>query len=307
MLNEPSFSDLRIFSLVVKHASFTNAAKVLNLAPTTVSKRVAAFEEALGVKLLLRTTRSVRMTDDGSKVFQWSQKILETMHDMQEDLAVDQGELTGPIRISASSRLGRDYVAPALSKLKWRYPGIDVWLEIMDRRVDLMGEEFHLDVRSGNADEPNVIGHRIGQSSRILCAAPAYLEKHGSPRTLADVGQHQCLLFRDRNEPFGIWRLMGPTGYQDVRVTGELASNDNDVVLSWAHNGHGIMIAADWFAAKSIKEGRLKRILSSWHQPVDVWAISTLRTNQSAKVRIFIEYLKSEMDSVCFPELSDNP
>lgn len=303
MLNEPSLSDLRIYSMVAKHASFIKAARALNLAQTTVSKRVAALEQSLGLKLLLRTTRSVRMTDEGTKVFQWAQKILETMNDMHEDLAVDQAELMGPIRVSASSRLGRDYVAPALSKLKWTYPGIDVWLEIMDRRVDLMGEEFHLDVRSGKADEPNVIGHQIAQSSRILCAAPKYLEKYGSPRNLADVSRHQCLMFRDRNEPFGIWTLKGPSGYEDVHVTGELASNDNDVVLGWAHDGHGIMIAADWFVATSIKRGKLKRVLPNWYQPVDVWAISTQRTNQSAKVRIFIEYLKAEMAAVRSAEL----
>ncbi len=301
MLNEPSLSDLRLFAQVVKHASFIKAANALGLAQTTVSKRIAVLEKSLGTKLLFRTTRSVRMTDEGAKVYQWAQKILETMQDMQEDLALDQGEVKGPIRVSASSRLGRDYVAPVLSKMKMSYPGIDVWLEIMDRRVDLMGEEFHLDVRSGNSDEPNVIGHQIAKSSRILCAAPTYIESHGCPKKLAEVSQHQCLLFRDRGEPFGIWTLKGPSGYEDVRVTGELASNDNDVVLGWARDGHGIMIAADWFVANSIKQGKLKRILSNWQQPVDVWAISTLRTNQSAKVRIFIEYLKSEMASVPSP------
>ncbi len=300
MLNEPSISDLRLFSEVVKHASFVKAAHGLKLAQTTVSKRVAILEKSLGVKLLLRTTRSVRMTDEGAKVFQWAQKILENMQDMQEDLALEKGELKGPIRVSASSRLGRDYVAPVLSQLKRSYPGIEVWLEIMDRRVDLMGEEYHLDVRSGNADEPNVIGHRIACSSRLLCAAPAYLEHYGTPKNLADVGQHQCLLFRDRGEPFGVWTMKGPSGYEDVRVTGDLASNDNDVILKWAHDAHGIMIAADWFVAKSLEQGRLQRILPNWYQPVDVYAVSALRTNQSAKVRILVEYLKTEMKSVCF-------
>lgn len=298
MLNDPRLSDLRLFAIVVKHASFVSAAKTLNLAQTTVSKRVAALEEALGVQLLIRTTRTVKATDEGLKVFHWAQKILSTVNDMHEELSVDQGELKGPIRISASSRLGRDYVAPALSKLKRRFPAIDVWLEIMDRRVDLMGEDFHLDVRTGNSEDPNVIGHRITKSSRILCASPQYLKKHGTPQSLAELTKHQCLLFRDRNEPFGIWRLKGPKGFEDVQVTGELASNDNDVVLSWACDGHGIMIATDWFLADSIRAGKLVRVLPKWHQPVDVWAISSQRTNQSAKVRICVEYLKDEMKAI---------
>lgn len=295
MLNDPKLSDLRLFALVVKHASFVSAAKALNLAQTTVSKRVAALEDALGVQLLIRTTRTVKVTDEGLKVFHWAQKILSTVNDMHEEMAGDQGELKGPIRISASSRLGRDYVAPALSKLKRRFPAIDVWLEIMDRRVDLMGEDFHLDVRTGNAEDPNVIGHRIVKSSRILCASPQYLKKNGTPQSIAELTKHQCVLFRDRNEPFGVWRLKGAKGYEEVQVTGELASNDNDVVLNWACEGHGIMIATDWFLAKSIDDGKLVRVLSGWHQPVDVWAISSQRTNQSAKVRLCIEYLKAEM------------
>lgn len=298
MLNDLPISDLRLFTVVVKHASFVRAAHVLGLASTTVSKRVAMLEEALGVKLLQRTTRTVKVTDEGLEVLQWAHKILDAVSDMQEALAADQVELKGPIRVSASSRLGRDFVAPALSKMKRRFPGMDIWLELMDRRVDLLGEGFHLDVRSGNAEEPHVIGHRIADSARVLCAAPAYLKKRGAPQTLADLGQHPCLIYRDRGEPLGVWRLQGPRGWEEVRVTGDLASNDNDVVLGWAHDGHGIMIGADWFVAKSLAQGLLERVLPAWQQPVDVWAISTLRTHQSAKVRLFIEHLKAEMGAM---------
>jgi LysR family transcriptional activator of dmlA len=298
MINEPQLSDLRLFAVVAKHASFVKAAHALALAPNTVSKRVAMLEEALGVKLLQRTTRTVKVTDDGLKVYQWAQKILDAVSDMQGELAGHHGELTGPVRVSASSRLGRDYVAPALSKMKRRFPGIEVWLELMDRRVDLLGEAFHMDVRSGNAHEPNVIGHRVAKSVRFLCASPAYLKRQGQPQSLADLAQHQCLLFRDRGEPFGVWKLKGPRGWEEVRVTGDLASNDNEVVMGWAHDGHGIMIGADWFVAQSLAQGKLQRILPDWQQPVDVWAISTQRSNQSAKVRIIIEYLKEEMASM---------
>jgi LysR family transcriptional regulator, transcriptional activator for dmlA len=295
VLNDPKLSDLRIFVLVVRHSSFVAASKELNLAQTTISKRISVLEETLGAKLLLRTTRTVKVTDEGIRVFSWAQKVLDAMNEMTEELAVNQEELQGPIRISASSRLGRDYVAPALAKLKMRFPAIDVWLEIMDRRVDLIQEGFHLDIRSGNAEEPNLIGHKIINSSRILCASSKYIEKYGEPQTPQELSKHHCLLFRDRNEPFGIWKLMGPKGYEEIRITGELASNDNEVVLNWAHNGMGIMMATDWFLANSIASGKVKRVLPNWHQPVDVWAISSLRTNQSSKVRLFIEYLKEEM------------
>jgi LysR family transcriptional activator of dmlA len=168
----------------------------------------------------------------------------------------------------------------------------------MDRRVDLLAEDFHLDVRTGNAGEPNLIGHRIVRSARVLCAAPDYLARWGEPQSLADLAQHRCLLFRDRNEPFGTWCLRGPRGNEEVRVSGDLASNDNDVVLGWAHDGHGILIGADWFLARSLAQGRLQRVLPAWEQPVDVWALSAQRTQESAKVRLFIEALRAEMQAL---------
>lgn len=298
MVNEPNLSDLRMFGLVAKHASFIAAARVANLAQTTVSKRVAMLEEALGVQLLHRTTRRVTITESGLKVLRWSKRILGDIEEMQADLSLDQGEPRGPIRISSASRLGRDYVAPALSQMKHRFPGIEVWLEIIDRRVDLVGDGFHLDFRSGEPSERDLIGHKIIKSSRIFCAAPSYVARHGAPQTLADVTKHECLLFRDRNEPFGLWRFRGPRGWDSVNVSADLASNDNDVVLRWAIDGHGIMIGTDWFFASSLKAGKLCRVLPDWQQPADVWAVSVERTTRSAKVRLCLEYLKEQMSAL---------
>lgn len=294
MLNNLRLSDLALFRLVAKNSSFIAAAREAKLSQTTVSKRIAVLEDELGVKLLHRTTRTVKVTDEGLKVFHWSHHILNSLEGMHDDLAITKGEPNGPIRISSSPRLGRDYVAPALSKLKKQFAGIDVWLEIMDRRVDLIQDEFHLDIRSGEPQESHLIGHNIMNSSRILCAAPSYIDKRGSPQSLNDISNHQCILYRDRNEPFGVWTLKGPRGWDTVNANGELASNDNDVVLGWAHDGHGIMLASDWLFAPSLRDRKLVRVLPSLHQPANISAVSSSRTSQSAKVRLCIEYLKEE-------------
>lgn len=146
-------------------------------------------------------------------------------------------------------------------------------------------------VRSGYPEEPNLIGQHIAGSSCILAAVPAYPERHGSPSSLADVAQHQCLLFRDRNEAFGVWPLKGARGFEDVCVSGGVASNDKDFVPGWAHD----MIAAEQFVAKSLEPGKPVRVLPTWHQPVDVWAMPTSSTSESVKVRLLGEYLKAEM------------
>ena len=295
MIKTPNLSDLSLYVLVVKHASFIGAATESNLAQATVSKRIALLEASLGVKLLLRTTRTVKVTDEGMKVYHWAQRIFEAVTDMQDDIATTAQEITGPLRISASPRIARDFVAPALAKLKGSYPSLDIWLETVDRKVDLMQEDFHLDVRSGITDEPNLIGYKIAEASRILCASPQYLAQHGTPESADDIKDHQCLLFRDRNEPFGLWDLQGPNGNQAIRIRSELASNNNEIVLDWAIKGQGIMMAADWFLAPHIQRGELVRVLPNHHQPVGIWAISTQRSNQSAKVEVFLEYLKQEV------------
>jgi LysR family transcriptional regulator, transcriptional activator for dmlA len=291
----PSLQDLRLFCFVARRASFVAAAREANVSQTLMSKRVAVLEQALGVTLLRRTTRKVSLTDEGAKVLAWAQRILDDVEDMRDDIGGGAGLPQGPIRIASSARLGREVVAPALSRMRRRYPAMDVWLELLDRRVDLIGEAFHLDIRAGEVADPNVIAHLVASNSRIVCAAPAYLSAHGTPRTLAELTSHHCVLLREREEPFGVWRLEGPAGVQSVKVDGSLASNDIDVVLRWAHDGHGIVMSSQWLLAPSLADGQLVRVLPQWHQSADIHALSSLRSAQSAKVRLCVEALREEM------------
>lgn len=295
MDNDPSLYDLRLFSTIARKSSFVAASRDFGVAPTFVSKRVAMLEQSLGIKLFHRTTRRVNLTDEGARVYQWAQKILEDVESMQNDVSETKVEPRGPIRISSSAKLGRVHLAPALSHFKQRYPKIDVWLELLDRRVDLIGEGFHLDIRAGEVNEHHLIAHRIATSSRILCASPAYVARHGTPHTVADLANHECILLREREEPFGTWRLTGPSGWEHVKVAGTMASNDIDVVLAWVHEGHGIAFSADWLFAKSLANGSLIRVLEDNYQPADICAVSTSRSAQSAKVRICLEFLKEQM------------
>lgn len=292
MENDPQLNDLRLFCLVVRRGSFVGASRELGASQTLLSKRVAQLEATLGVKLLMRTTRRVSVTDEGRKVFDWAQRILEGVEEMRTDLGRDAGNPTGPLRIASSARLGRQIVAPALSRLKARFPAVEVWLELMDRRVDLIGEGFHLDIRASEVDESSLIAHPLANSSRILCASPAYVERHGMPRSASELTGHDCVLLRERAEPFGTWRLVGPRGPEHVKVGGTLASNDIDVVLQWAHQGHGIVMSADWLFRDSLASGQLVRVLPEWRQPANLYAAATTRSTQSAKVRIFLEYLR---------------
>lgn len=295
MTNDPQLNDLRLFCQVVRRSSFIAVARELGSSQTLISKRVAQLESALGVKLLVRTTRRVNVTDEGRKVFQWAQHILEGVEDMRSELGQEAAAPQGPLRIASSARLGRQIVAPALSRMKARFPALDVWLELMDRRVDLIGEGFHLDIRASEVDESSLIAHPLANSARILCASPAYLESRGAPQSPSDLAAHECILLRERAEPFGTWRLQGPRGPESIKVSATLASNDIDVVLAWAHAGHGIVFSADWLFRDSLNNGSLVRVLPDWGQPADLFAAATMRSTQSAKVRIFLEHLREEL------------
>ncbi len=291
----PSLHDLRLYCFVARHASFAAGAREAGISQTLMSKRIALLEQALGTTLLQRTTRKVNITDDGAKVLAWAQRILDDVEDMREDLARGAGDPQGPVRICSSARLGREVVAPALSRLKQRFPAMDVWLELLDRRVDLIGEAFHLDVRAGEVSEPNLIGHLVAHNARILCAAPSYVERFGTPASFAELSAHQCVLLREREDPFGSWRLTGPAGAETVKASGSLASNDIDVVLRWACDGHGIVMSSRWLLAPSLASGRLVQLLPQWQQTANIYAVSTVRSARSAKVRLCVEALREQM------------
>jgi LysR family transcriptional activator of dmlA len=287
--------DLRLFCLAARRASFAATAKELGTSPAFVSKRIAILEKALGVSLFHRASRRVTVTDDGEAVFRAAQQILEGVGRMAETVASGKAEPRGVLRISSGFRLGRRHIAPALSLLARRYPALDIWLEVLDRQVDLIAEDIDLDLRVGEVHEPHLVAHRIAPAWRILCAAPSYLERMGHPKTLADLAQHECLLLRERDLPFGVWRLNGPDGLETVKVSGTLASNNADIVRVWALDGHGILFASDWDVAANLASGELVRVLPAYSHAADVWGVTPLRSSQSAKVRVCVAFLQEQL------------
>jgi LysR family transcriptional activator of dmlA len=182
--------------------------------------------------------------------------------------------------------------------LRRRHPGLEIWLELLDRRVDLLGDNFDIDIRVGEVLEPHLIAHKIVESFRVLAAAPAYLERRGAPKTLAELAHHDCLLFRGRDQRFGVWRLAGPNGEEEsVKVTGPIASNHSDIVRQWAEEGFGIVMGSIWDVAASLQDGRLVPVLPAYRQRADVWAVTSARSSHSAKIRVCIDFLRQQLTS----------
>lgn len=292
MNNLPSLDDLDIFLQVARRASFAAVAEARGMSAAFVSKRIRQLEQDLGVRLLHRTTRRVTVSEEGERVYQWAQQIFEALQRMGDDLDAGQREPAGQLRIASSLGLGRRMVAPALSELAARYPRLDIRLDVHDRLVDLVAEGVDLDIRVGDQIAPHLIAKRLARNWRVLCAAPDYLARRGTPKTLADLASHDCLVIKERDHPFGRWHLEGPAGEESVRVTGSLSSNHGEVVHQWCLDGRGIVLRSWWDVHDSLADGRLVQVLDGYRQSADIWAVYTAPLAGSAKVRVAVEFFR---------------
>lgn len=287
----PELDDLRVFCMVARKSSFSAAAEALSASAAYVSKRVGVLEASLGTRLLHRSTRRVAMTAAGERVFAWAEKILDDVDQLVEDVSSTRRMPRGTLRVSSSFGFGRKFVAPALADLQDRYPQLNVRLDLFDRVVDVAGEGFDLDVRIGDEIAGHLIARRLATNYRVLCAAPAYLKAHGAPQSVADLESHACLAIKERDHPFGVWRLDVGGETVGVKVTGPLSTNHGEAAVQWALAGRGIVLRSIWDVQPLLDEGKLQRVLPDVTQPANVWAVFPERLAQSAKVKVCVDFL----------------
>jgi len=290
--NNPQLDDLRLFCVVARNRSFAATSRELGISKAVVSKRIALLEGAVRESLLHRTTRHVSLTAQGEIVHQWAQRILEDVDLMGEAISREKAAPSGLLRICSSTGFGRSRLAPALSELARRCPELEIQVELLDRPVDLVDEGFQLDIRIGQVREGNVIKRRIARNRRVLCAAPAYLERCGMPRSLDELQAHRCIAIRERDQDFGRWELDGPDGPVAIKVSGPLSANNGEIVRQWAIDGHGIILRSTWDIRREIEAGLLLPVLPEYFQQADVWAVYPSRLSVSAKLRVCVEFLE---------------
>ena len=258
-----------------------------------MSKRIRLLEQELGVKLLHRTTRRVAVTEDGERVFHWAQRILDDIDHLVQDVSTAQGEPRGLLRMSSSFGFGRNVVAPAVSQLVARHPGLQVRLDVFDRLVDVAAEGFDLDVRVGDEIAPHLIARQLARNHRVLCASPAYLARKGQPRSIDELSSHDCLVIKERDHPFGVWKLRAGAQQASVKVTGPLSANNGEMAVQWAVDGHGIVLRSWWDVRAHLAAGSLVALLPEWRQEANIWAVYPTRLERSAKVRVGVEFLQA--------------
>lgn len=292
----PLPKDLNVFLTVIRKHSFAAAAEELGQSPAYVSKRIGVLEATLKTRLLHRTTRRLVLTDDGERTQRWAMRILNDIDDMVDDIAQAQHIPRGLLHICTSFGLGRERVAPAISVLMENHPELEVRLEVFDRAVDIVREGFDLEIRVGDDLPQQHISKLLRENVRVLCAAPDYLEKRGKPERIEDLQDHDCLVLRERNSPFGIWNLTRNGKEVTVSMSGPLSTNNGEIVLLWARLGRGIVLRSRWDAEPFLESGELVQVLPEYTQEANIWAVYPTRLSHSAKLRVCVEFLKSYLN-----------
>lgn len=291
------FSDLAFFSLVVKSGSLAAAAQQMGITPPAASKRLAALERRLGVQLMQRTTRRFSLTAEGETYLVDGARVLEDLEQLERTVAGGRATPRGLLRVSATLGFGRRHVAPALSRFVRVYPDIEVQLLLSDRPVNLVEQGFDLVVRFGELPDARLTARLLARNRRVLCAAPAYLERAGEPVSPHELARHACIFIREGDETFGTWHLKSGPRQETVKVRGTLSSNDGESALGWALDGHGILMRSLWEAAPMLAGGLLRPVLPDWElPPADIHAVFLTRGQLAAKTRALVDFLLAEYE-----------
>ncbi|KXS37539.1 MAG: LysR family transcriptional regulator [Halomonadaceae bacterium T82-2] len=275
------------FVRVAELGSYTRAAEALDLSRTRVSRQVMALEEHLGVRLLQRTTRRLHLTEAGERYLARAQSILQSLEDADAEVGSGTTEMRGRLRLNGPMSFGTRYLSPLVARFMAEHPALEVRLDLNDRRVDLLEEGYDLAIRIGSLPDSSLVARRLTRCKLLLCAAPDYLSRYGTPRRLADLESHRCLRYRTGGRG-GDWQF-GGSGFT---VRGPLESNNGDVLTHAAEAGLGIAQQPSFLITDSIASGRLVPIaLEEPTVSLDVHGLYPARRHLPAKVDHFLNTL----------------
>jgi DNA-binding transcriptional LysR family regulator len=286
---------MAFFSLLARCGSFSATARELNVSTPAVSKRLAQMEARLGVQLLNRTTRRVSLTPEGETYLAHARRILADIADMEQLVSRTQSTPQGLLRVNATLGFGRSYIAPLISDFVRIHPQVQVQLQLSVDPPPLASDAFDVCIRFGEPPDARVIARRIAPNRRLLCASPAYLAQRGTPKIPSDLARHDCIGIRQGDDAYGHWRLSPARksgAVEVVKVRGGLSTNDGEIAVNWALEGHGIVMRAEWDVARYLRSGRLVQVLADHHTPpADIYAIYPQRHQAAARVRAFVDFL----------------
>jgi DNA-binding transcriptional LysR family regulator len=289
-----SFGDLQTFARAAELGSLTRAAQALGLTPSAVSRSLQRLEERLHTRLLYRTTRSVALTEEGVR---FHQRVLQLFSDLEEAEAEARGKpgyISGVLRISTFTAFGPHQILRLLPEFTRRHPALKIDLDFSDRRVDLVAEGIDVAIRLGTLADSSLVARKIAWATRVVCAAPAYIERRGAPKTPQELADHDGLGFRDPGLiHLNDWPFDTPAGRISVPISGPIVAGDGDTVFRLAESGLGIARLSRFVAASGLRDGRLVPLLQEYEVPdqTPLHVVYPHKHHLPPKVAAFVDFL----------------
>jgi len=287
---------MRTFVRVVEAGSFTAVAAEQNTTQPTISRQVAALEEHLGARLLTRTTRALTLTDDGRAFYEHALRALEAVGEAENAVGRRQAKPTGTLRLAVPVVLGRRHIVPRLARFLARYPEVAIDLVMSDSFVDLVEQGIDLAMRVGEITDQSLVARKIGMVRRLTVASPAYLKAKGTPRTPADLQQHDCIVYT-RLATGNRWHFDSKDGPLSVTVSGRYRVDNSEAVRDGVLAGLGIAVIPAFAVSGNVERDEVKVLLKSFEpKPLPLNAVYPSRRYVPPRVRAMIEFLAHELD-----------
>jgi DNA-binding transcriptional LysR family regulator len=292
-MNSAASGEMNAFVRVVERGSFAAAANDLGLTPSALSKLVTRIEDRLGVRLLTRTTRKLALTDEGELFVARSREILASIEAAEAEVTAARELPRGHLRVSVGTALAKQILGPAIAAFLARYPEISVELDVSDWQVDLVADLVDVAIRSGALGDSTLVARKLTEATRVICASPAYLKKHGTPRVPADLLKHNCLTFS--GSAWMQWPFHTHEGINRLHVSGTFTSDNADLLFDMAITGLGIARLADFMVARAVQQGSLVPLLQDSHMPESfpIHAL-TVPGRRAPRIKAFIDFLVEE-------------
>ena len=284
---------LESFASVATKGSLTAAAKAEGVAPAVIGRRIDALEERLGVKLLVRTTRRISLTHEGSAFLDDCHRVLADLSSAEASVSAGGVKASGYLRITAPGGFGRRHLAPMVPKFLAQHPEVHVSLNLSDRVVDIVNEGVDCAVRVGDLPDSSLVSVRLADNRRLCVAAPVYLQRAGTPKSPAELQRHECLtLSSDASQTRG-WAFRIDEAVTHLRPNGRLDCSDGQVLHNWCVQGLGIAWRSTWEVDEDIAAGRLVSVLEDFAAPPNgIYALFPQSKHLPLRVRLWIDFLK---------------
>lgn len=298
------FAGLDVFVQVIDAGNFSAAARRLGMTPSAVSKQIGALENRLGARLLNRTTRRLSLTDTGAALLDRARPALRALQEAEDAVAALYAAPRGRLRVNMPASFGEAHVAPVLPGFLKRFPEVTLEVGQTDRFVDLVAEGVDVAIRVAELRDSSLIARRLAPLRRVICAAPAYLERHGAPEWPEDLTAHNCLTFVERTHQIG-WQFQEAGKRRTVPVSGTLTTNSFRTLSGAAVEGIGIANLSNYRIVEELKDGRLVALLTRYEvEPSSVYAVYPANRHLSPTVRAFIDYLVETIGQPSFWSLA---